>query len=343
MSSVGIETRDSRARTDLQQVLCPCCRGESDVVDEYRRERIVGELTALLGYGIDDCDLLDYTLRKCRACSLEFADPMAEPPAGFYTWLTSTNAYFPGDRWEWTKCREQLAADSARSTASSPFTVLDVGCGDGGFLAVLAEIRGIRAIGLDVNPSAVDACRRRGLEAVCGTFAQFRERFSEPVQAITFWHVVEHVADPVGLLKDAAALLAQDGAIYFSVPLSPQSFEGSWHDPLNAPPHHLTRWNIPALRALATAIDMQMELVLPAADSFALRMLRTLNLQATSPLRRVGRGRKALNLAKLLARRPWLLALEAHRQMKRPRIDRKVRPDLVMVRLSNTSDRRCAA
>ena len=42
--------------------------------------------------------------------------------------------------------------------------VLDVGCGRGEFLALLAE-HGVRAKGIDVNDSMVDVCRGNGLDA----------------------------------------------------------------------------------------------------------------------------------------------------------------------------------
>ena len=324
-------------RTNVTNAPCPCCGGTSDVIDDFSRDRILRELSALVGNNaIETCSLTDYELRRCRMCELEFSEPMAEPPPEFYPWLTKSHVHYPSERWEWHECQRQLQVSSATGAADRLSIVVDVGCGNGRFLKLLEELKGIRAIGLDINGEVVESCRAKGLEALCGTFASVRQQLPDDVHAVTLWHVIEHVADPVGVLREAASVLSAEGRIYFSVPLSPLSYEKSWPDPLNAPPHHLTRWNIPALHALAARLDMNISLVLPHADSFWSRVLRSLTLQAVSPFSGCSRGKKLARLLNFLARHPWQLFVETGRQMRQPRIDGRVRPDVVMVTLRNS-------
>ena len=47
-------------------------------------------------------------------------------------------------------------------------TVLDIGCGDGALLELLARARGARARGLEISRRGVSACVARGLAVVQG-------------------------------------------------------------------------------------------------------------------------------------------------------------------------------
>jgi hypothetical protein len=115
----------------------------------------------------------------------------------------------------------------------------------------------------------------------------------------------EHVADPVGVLRHAASLLADGGGICFSVPLTPMGYEHAWPDPLNAPPHHLSRWCISALEALAKRVGMPMRL---SCRKPRLRsaVLRALALQAMPPFGGLDRAAKAKRVAGFVLRHPML-------------------------------------
>ena len=83
--------------------------------------------------------------------------------------------------------------------------VLDIGCGRGEFLALLAD-RGISAHGIDVNDSMVEVCRQKGLSASRDdALAYLRAQAPGSVGGLLAAQVVEHV-DPAYLtdLLDAA-------------------------------------------------------------------------------------------------------------------------------------------
>lgn len=96
--------------------------------------------------------------------------------------------------------------------------VLDVGCGGGLFLQMLAERRKRRVVGLDFSLDAANvAWRRAGVPAVCATLSR------APIApggcaAITMFHVLEHLYDPASYLESARELLRPDGRLIVQVP-----------------------------------------------------------------------------------------------------------------------------
>jgi SAM-dependent methyltransferase len=273
----------------------------------------------------------DYALHRCLACALEFAEPMREPDAGFYKWLDGAGNYYPAERWEWTQCLATLRSRLPPGAGSAP-VVLDVGCGGGRFLAMLGRA-GYDAVGLDVSEQAVSNCLAQGLRAQVGSLADPGTPLPATIHAVTLWHVVEHVADPLAVLRNAREVLAPGGWIFFSVPLSPPSYEAGWTDPLNAPPHHLTRWNFRSLAVLADRLGMHMECVMPEAESVPVRLLRALVLQSSSPFAGFGRAAKLRRLARHVLGQPGNAWRELQRQRSRARQDGRVLPDVVLVGL----------
>lgn len=90
--------------------------------------------------------------------------------------------------------------------------VLDVGCGIGDMLAFRPN-----TVGVDVNPHAVQAAQRRGLEA----------RVMEPdclpfeggiFDGVVLDNVLEHIDSPQPLLREIQRVLARNGTLLIGVP-----------------------------------------------------------------------------------------------------------------------------
>ena len=311
-------------------VICPICCSKSNFLENYSRQKVISSLRKLIpDEGIDDCKFGDYRLFLCPSCGTQFSDPMVEPSDTFYTWVTRSGTSYPETRWEWSECMRQIELLKNESGLES-IELLDAGCGSGRFLRMLTEIPEINAVGIDINRHAVEACQAIGLKAICGNFGDVLSQQRGRYNAVTLWHVVEHVADPVGLLTQAKKLLTDGGCIYFSVPLSPLSYETSWPDPLNAPPHHLTRWQVSSIQALARRLDMSLQLAMPPADNFGLRLLRTLILQSASPYAGLTRFQKSIRLLAFLCLHPWSPFIDGYRQLKRPKIAGHTLPDIAL-------------
>lgn len=97
-----------------------------------------------------------------------------------------------------------------------PGLVLDVGCGGGLFLAMLAE-EGQRVAGLDFSLDAARAAWARGVPAICGGLAQPPLRPGS-CRLVTMFHVLEHLYQPQAYVEAAYELLRPGGSLVVQVP-----------------------------------------------------------------------------------------------------------------------------
>lgn len=96
--------------------------------------------------------------------------------------------------------------------------ILDVGCGLGFLLSGLSDRW--EKHGLELSKFAVDFARREyGVDAVQETLAEMIARGGvEPFDVVVLYHVIEHVNDPVGLMKDIASVLRPGGRLVLGTP-----------------------------------------------------------------------------------------------------------------------------
>ena len=103
-------------------------------------------------------------------------------------------------------------------SASSP--VVDLGCGRGEWLAVLAS-RGIPALGVDSNAVCIAECRENGNNAELADLVGFlRNRPDASVGAYTLFQVLEHLPFPVLLetMREMRRTLVPGGRVIAEVP-----------------------------------------------------------------------------------------------------------------------------
>lgn len=137
-------------------------------------------------------------------------------------------------------------------SGQEPGRLLDIGCGKGHFLAA-ARAAGWEVVGVDRSPAAAEYARRTYGIAVHVGDAQEVE-LDGPFDAVTMWHVLEHMADPSAMLDRARELLRRGGRLVVSVPnlASAQArvFGNNWFHLDRR--HHLYHFTPLALRALLT-------------------------------------------------------------------------------------------
>lgn len=96
-------------------------------------------------------------------------------------------------------------------------SLLDMPCGDGALTSMLAPSFS-RVVGVDASSKHLELARKalpdvEFHEALIEDF-ETQERFS----TVTMLNILEHVVDPIGVLKKAASLLADDGVLLVHVP-----------------------------------------------------------------------------------------------------------------------------
>ncbi len=94
--------------------------------------------------------------------------------------------------------------------------LLDVGCGQGEFLAEMARL-GWDAEGIDPAADAVDAARARGVRATQGDLTDVALD-EGAFDAITFRLVFEHIPGPVGALRACHRALKAGGVVWIATP-----------------------------------------------------------------------------------------------------------------------------
>jgi 2-polyprenyl-3-methyl-5-hydroxy-6-metoxy-1,4-benzoquinol methylase len=97
-------------------------------------------------------------------------------------------------------------------------SILDVGCSSGGFLHQLNQrfAGEYQILGTDVSSAPLSHAAKMGIPVVGEDFLQ--HDFAQKFDAVTFWAVMEHLADPAAFLKKAATILKPGGHCFILTP-----------------------------------------------------------------------------------------------------------------------------
>jgi len=166
-------------------------------------------------------------LLRCPRCELGWWDWPAFEPSAFYD-----RDYFQSERVargyddyasleaglrRTARARLHRLARLMRARGrniTEPRRLLDIGCGTGVFLDE-ARRAGWTVRGLEVSPYAAAEADRRDLFVTCAAVEQVE---LEPVafDVVTLWDVLEHLRDPVAVLRRVAGALRPGGVLALS-------------------------------------------------------------------------------------------------------------------------------
>ena len=145
-------------------------------------------------------------------------------------------------------------------------TILDVGCGTGANLKMLATLG--KAEGVDISPQAVEFCRQRGLDSVKLGAAEQLPFENDSFDIVTSLDVIEHLDDDVAGLREMRRVLRPDGHLLLFVP----AFMFLWgvQDDVS---NHRRRYTLPSLLKAVEAAGFDVEWSSYANISFFLPVL----------------------------------------------------------------------
>lgn len=145
--------------------------------------------------------------------------------------------------------------------ASEAGSLLDVGCGNGDFLKRMHSL-GWRTSGVEPDPAAVTRATGEGLQVLNGTIRDVPTNARYDV--ITLSHVIEHVSDPVELLRQCGKRLRQDtGRIVLTTP-NFQSLGSRWfgrHWRGLEVPRHLNIFSAGSLRTCVSRAELRVDFI----------------------------------------------------------------------------------
>jgi len=199
----------------------------------------------------------EYHLYHCPNCDVVFSEPMKGVGEEFYE---DPGEHYPEslrriyvERKLQRKGWESLVHNARLFLQFKPALggeLLDIGCGEGLFLAFAQKYYNV--VGIDIDQKAIHAAKELyGVQRVYAmTLEEFRRHFPrEKFDVVTMFEVLEHLEDPVGTIRDIKAILKPRGILVISVPnRDRKSFERDKWDIFDYPPNHFTRWSGEALR-----------------------------------------------------------------------------------------------
>ncbi|HWF55335.1 MAG TPA: class I SAM-dependent methyltransferase [Solirubrobacteraceae bacterium] len=206
-----MSTTENAISARLQPTICAICAQASDSEEIYPANLDPGSFTAEVFSARRLPDRQHYRMVRCRRCGLVRSDPVLSADALAELYRDSTFDY--GGELEGLRATYGGALDRLAAQLSAREGLLDVGCGSG-FVLEVALQRGWSEVH-GVEPSA-DAIAKAA-PAVGPLIVQDMMRpglFGDgSLSAVTLFQVLDHMPDPLGLLRACRQILRPGGAI----------------------------------------------------------------------------------------------------------------------------------
>lgn len=223
-----------------------------------------------------------FQLTKCESCSFVFTNPIPDLNSlGDYykseEYISHSNTkkgiisklYHLVRSYTLKKKLDLLSAHVSRGT------ILDYGCGTGMFLKTCSDA-GWKTLGMEPDADARKMAGEQGLEIVKDNDALVKALEGKQVDAITMWHVLEHVTELNKTLELLKSKFNSDGTLIIAVP-NYKSFDADYYGSFWAAydvPRHLYHFEPKTICLLLSNYGFKLVETKPMKfDSFYVSML----------------------------------------------------------------------
>jgi 2-polyprenyl-3-methyl-5-hydroxy-6-metoxy-1,4-benzoquinol methylase len=222
----------------------------------------------------------DFKIVECENCTFRFTNPIPElSDIGKYYKSEDYVSHSSTDKGIMNKLYQKVRKKTLKEKkqlldkVAHPKSILDIGCGTGHFLKYLSEFD-YQLLGLEPDDDARAFAKESGVNAE--PLDQLHHLENEKWDAITMWHVLEHVYDLQKDFKKFVDLLVPGGYLFVAVPnhnsLDAKIYGDKWaaYDV----PRHLYHFRENDIELLAKNYNLSLEEVVPMRfDSYYVSML----------------------------------------------------------------------
>jgi 2-polyprenyl-3-methyl-5-hydroxy-6-metoxy-1,4-benzoquinol methylase len=228
---------------------------------------------------LDESVYNGFQLKRCGSCGLVYTE-VREFPENLYSDVYASewfyremlNAADRTARGEWGRRQlwwfKKLALRWLKRGTTGR-RLLEIGCGPGTFLLV-ARQEDWDVVGIEPAPEAASKAIAVGLNVFQGYVKDYAASSPSPFDAVVSFEVLEHVPNPVEVLRGIRALLKPGGMLVLSVPNLDDPYCLKQQIALAMPPIHINFFNRRSLgRALQKAgfaIDWFYSLPIPTSS-----------------------------------------------------------------------------
>jgi len=187
--------------------------------------------------------LTEICIYKCSQTGYRFYYPMnLAGDDKLYEYLQKFDWYYADWKWDY------MIADTLVLPGQK---VMDIGCGYGDFLLHLKKKKKCDCTGLEFNDKSVKVAKERGLNIHKEFIQDHAKNNIGQYDVISFFHLLEHIADIDSFLTAAVKCLKPGGTLIICVPNNnPYCYRFMEFHSLNMPPHHMGLWDEASLAAL---------------------------------------------------------------------------------------------